>query len=156
MLNTKVGACVCMCIVCIVWSILLGEIGDLWSPPKSPHWGDFGGGLWIKNTIGGLSRYLRTGKKFEMKISTKKSQMPTPSLTIFIFALSPKRALLVCLFLQRKERKGGRYTPIGHSSFAMWLLFYKLAMLETKVGACVCMGIVCIVWATSSHQKVAF
>ena len=36
--------------------------------------------------------------------------MPTPSLTIFIFALSPKSALLVCLFLQRKEGKGGRYT----------------------------------------------
>ena len=87
---------------------------DLSSPPKSPHWGDFGGGLWIKNTIGGLSRYLKTGKKFEMKISTKKSQIPTPSLTFFIFAPSPKRALLVCLFLQRKERK--RRTLHAHRS----------------------------------------
>ena len=72
-----------------------------------------------------------------MKITTKKLQMPNPSLRNFFFAPLPKKTILMCLFLRRKEGKSGRYTPIGHSPFPMWLLFYKLTMLETKFR-CLC------------------
>ena len=138
MLDTKVGAWVCMCIVCIVWSSLLGEIGDLSSPPKSPHWGDFGGGLWIKNTIGGLSRYLKTGKSLKWK-SQPKNRKSLPPLWRFLFLPLAQKGHFWCVcFCREKNGKGGRYTPIGHDSFAMWLLFYKLEMLQTKVG---CLGV---------------
>ena len=74
-----------------------------------------------------------------MKISTKKSQIPTPSLTFFLFLPLAQKGHFWCVcFCREKNGKGGRYTPIGHDSFAMWLLFYKLEMLQTKVG---CLGV---------------
>ena len=135
MLDTKVGAWVCMC---IVWSSLLKEIGDLSSPPKSPHWGDFGGGLWIKNTIGGLSR-SQNGKKVWNENLNQKIANPYPLSDVFLFLPLAQKGHFWCVcFCREKNGKGGRYTPIGHDSFAMWLLFYKLEMLQTKVG---CLGV---------------
>ena len=71
--------------------------------------------------------------------SQPKNRKSLPPLWRFLFLPLAQKGHFWCVcFCREKNGKGGRYTPIGHDSFAMWLLFYKLEMLQTKVG---CLGV---------------